>query len=104
MKRCNRRERLRSKIRSMLPTPASLVTAGPKVTRTAVRDRVRQLFTPALVHQVLASAKGEYRQRLLTIEVVVLAMLEFVLWQWTRSSRSLTTCGWGRCQGCRRWR
>lgn len=81
MKRCNRRERPRSKIRSMLPTPASLVSTGPKVTRTAVRDRVRQLFTPALVHQVLASAKGEYRQRLLTIEVVVLAMLEFVLWQ-----------------------
>jgi hypothetical protein len=63
----------------MLPTPAPFVAAGPEVTGTAVGDRVRQLFSPGLVHEVLASAKGEYRQRLLTIEVVVLALLEFVL-------------------------
>jgi len=81
MKRSNRRERSRNYGRSMLPTPAPLVTAGPEVTGTAVGDRVRQLFSPRLVHDVMASAKGEYRQRVLTIEVVVLAMLEFVLAQ-----------------------
>lgn len=81
MKRSKRRERLRTHSRSMLPIPAPFITAGPEVTGTAVGDRVRQLFSPGLVHDVLASAKGEYRQRLLTIEVVVLAMLEFVLGQ-----------------------
>ena len=81
MKRSKRRERLRIHSRSMLPIPAPFITAGPEVAGTAVGDRVRQLFSPGLVHDVLASAKGEYRERLLTIEVVVLAMLEFVLGQ-----------------------
>lgn len=79
MQRSKRRERSRShQRRSKLPSPAPFIQAGPEVNKTTVDSRVRQLFSRGLIGEVLATTKG-YRQRLLTIEVVVLGMLEFVL-------------------------
>jgi len=60
MKRCNRRERLRSKIRVHVANARrSLVTAGPKVTRTAVARACGSCLLRAWYIKVLASAKGE---------------------------------------------
>jgi len=81
MARSKRRERSRRGSRSTSPRPAPFVTGGPGVAGAVVGDRVRQLFSPGYVQLVLASAKNQYRQRLLTIEIVLLAVLDFVVGQ-----------------------
>jgi hypothetical protein len=51
----------------------------PPVEPAAVQQGLEQLFTPQFLHEALAARPSKYRERSLSIEVVLFALLHFVL-------------------------
>jgi len=62
-----------------LPEPPRLVDTREMPLAVAIAGETSRLFSPFFFNRVLASAKDEYRDRILTIEVVALMMLSFVI-------------------------
>ena len=79
MKCPNRRGRSHTGRRSTLPMPAPSAKAEPVVTKSELSGRLRELFSPTLLDE-LTTARP-YRERLLTIEVLLLCLLEFIVEQ-----------------------
>jgi len=70
--------------RTVAPTPRVVLRryatdALPQVDPVQLQERVAGLFTRANVSQMFTGPTDPFRQRLLTIEVMMLCMLEFVL-------------------------
>lgn len=62
-----------------MPMPAPSAKDQPAVSKSELNERLRGLFSTTLLDQ-LTTAQG-YRERLLTIEVLVLCLLEFIVAQ-----------------------
>jgi hypothetical protein len=60
-----------------LPMPAPSAKAEPEVSKSELSGRLRELFSVTLLDE-LARARG-YRERLLTVEVLLLCLLEFIV-------------------------
>lgn len=79
MRYSNRRGRTHTRLRSTLLMPAPSAKNEPAISKSELSERLRGLFSPTLLYD-LAVAHG-YRERLLTIEVLVLCLLEFIVEQ-----------------------
>lgn len=57
------------------PNPAKVT----EVEKSELLPAVRQLFTPRFLDEVLAARKEPYRDRILRVEIVAIALIDFVL-------------------------
>lgn len=75
--RCGKGKRKQKTIRSrsLTPTPFS---ALPEAGRETVSKQIQSLFSPDFCAQVLSGSPRGVRRRILTIEVVMLSLLQFV--------------------------
>lgn len=79
MERSKRPERSRGGVSSTLPTLASFVERGPDVEGALVRERAGELFSREFMHSIVGPVQRSFRDRLLTIEILLLAVVDFVV-------------------------